>query len=463
MHPHAGAVLTRKQATFFFLFAALLAFAVLTYKYVLPMYMVKLAAFGVVASVMGLLIFSYPKQALYVAVFYIYAGLRYYTPSFPLAHPIVVLIAAATLYRHFRGEEVRLKDSLYLWSSALFTLLAIQSMFVSYDHMGSLRVFSVVLKVLVMVYLVNQLLNTPKEYERLAMVILAGVIATVILGLVNIRMGWVRDETLITGLLSQGRFAGAHVNPNMGALYILAGLPLAVYAIRRAGRMATRIALVLIAVGLVVAVIMTFSRQALFPLLVVLIAVLVREGRSKWVFLVVLAAVLIGILLTPSYYWHRLRTITHMIQGVSEDWSFFLRLQAHITAWNLFVENPLTGVGLSNFPVRSASEVIARIPTHDAYLDVLVEVGILGFAAYMAVLFSGIRGFITAMRTRWDSEHRWMRDLSFYFLISFLSSLFGAFFQSAAYYYLLWIPVAGGVLARRLALEAGQNTKISET
>jgi O-antigen ligase len=224
-----------------------------------------------------------------------------------------------------------------------------------------------------------------------------------------------------------------------------------------------RVALVLIAVGLVVATIMTFSRQALFPLLLVLIAVLAKEARSKWVFAVVIAVALIGVLLTPSYYWYRVRTITDMIQGVSEDWSFRLRLQAHITAWHLFVEHPFTGIGLGNFPSRSASELIRRIPTHDAYLDVLVGVGILGFAAYMAVLLSGIRGFITAMRTRWNSAHRWMGDLSYYFLVSFLSSLVGAFFQSVAFYYLLWIPVAGGLLARRLALEARQNNKISET
>ena len=47
----------------------------LTFPYFLPVSLVKLAAAGAAAAVVGLLIFAYPKFGLLAAVFYIYADL----------------------------------------------------------------------------------------------------------------------------------------------------------------------------------------------------------------------------------------------------------------------------------------------------------------------------------------------------------------------------------------------------
>jgi O-antigen ligase len=177
----------------------------------------------------------------------------------------------------------------------------------------------------------------------------------------------------------------------------------------------------------------------------------------------VLTVVLMTVWLVPPFYWYRLKSLSEMMQGMSEDWSFFLRVQAHKTAWRLFVDSPLTGVGLNNFQFRSASELFVRIGTHNTYLDILVWLGIFGFAAYMAVLFSGIKGFIAGIKTRWGSDLRWMSHLSYYFLISFLAILFGAIFQSLSFYYFIWLPVAAGVIAQRLAGTHREIEKNPET
>jgi O-antigen ligase len=405
---------------------------------------------GAAAACVGVLVFAYPKHGLYFTVFYIYAGLSFYT-GYPLAAPLVVIITAAVLLRILRGDEMPVNNPLFAAVVCIFVVVVIQSMTYAWDPTLWLRAFGVLAKVLVMMFLCLQLIRTPKDFETLAMTILAGVVATVVFGLVNMRMGWERDATVLLGVIDFNRFAGTHINPNKGALYMVAGIPLAVYAIRRVGRMTLRFVFAVVAVGLVVATIMTFSRQAIFPLSLVLLAVVFREARNKWGYLSVLTVVLVTLWLIPPFYWHRLRSVSDMIQGMSEDWSFFLRVQAHKTAWHLFVDSPLTGVGINNFPVRSGSELPRRIPTHNAYLDILVGVGIFGFTAYLAILLSGIRGFLVAMKKRWNRELEWMNHLCYYFLISFLAILFGAVFQSISFYYLIWLPVVGGVIAQRLA------------
>ncbi|UCH82818.1 MAG: O-antigen ligase family protein, partial [Candidatus Latescibacterota bacterium] len=450
MHANSDTGLTHRQTVTLLVISALLVAVAPLAKTVIPLGLVKLALFGVAAAVMGFLAFCYPKQGLYFTIFYIYAGLSFYAP-YPVAAPLVVLIAASVLLRILRGDEEPINNWFFSASICVLTVIVIQSMVYAWYPAQALLALTVYAKVLVVVLLCLQLIRTPRDLERLAMVMLAGVVATVLLGVVNIKMGWEKDATAISAILDVNRFAGTHVNPNKGALYMGAGIPLAVYAIRRSRLLIYRFMFGMVAVGLVVAIVMSFSRQAFFPLGFVLFAVFFKEARNKWGYLTGIVVVLVTLWVIPPYYWYRLRSVSDMMQGMSEDWSFFLRLQAHKTAWHLFVDAPFTGVGLNNFQLRSATELIARIPTHNAYLDILVWLGIFGFAAYLAVLLSGVRGFIVAMKARWDPELDWLPHLCYYFLISFLTVLTGAVFQSVSLYYLVWIPVAAGVIAQRLA------------
>lgn len=465
MQTAPGTPLTRRQSAIVFALSVLLVVAAFFSRSVLSLSILRFAVIGAAAPVVALLVFSYPRESFYFTVFYIYAGLNYYT-GYPLAAPLVMLITLAVLFRILRGDETPVDDPFFVGAICLFVVLVITSMVYAWYPFAAIKAFTKVVKVLVVVFVCIQLVRTHKDFERFAMTIFLGVVATVVLGLVNMKMGWERNTTVLIGVLDFNRFAGTHINPNTGALYMVAGIPLAVYWITRAGRLYSRLLLGLVAIGLVVATIMTFSRQAIFSLAFVLLAVAFREARNKWGYMTVSLVVGLTFLLVPPYYWYRLSSISKMAQGMSEDWSFLLRLQAHKTAWHLFIDSPFTGVGLNNFIQRSANELFRRIPVHDAYMDVLSWLGIFGFLAFLSVLASGIRGFVIAARARWSDDLKWMSRLSYYFLVSFVAVLIGAAFQSVALYYLLWLPVAGGVVARRLAVEQSQpreTARIQET
>ncbi|MRR10952.1 hypothetical protein EG835_00310, partial [bacterium] len=86
------------------------------------------------------------------------------------------------------------------------------------------------------------------------------------------------------------------------------------------------------------------------------------------------------------------------------------RLPLLLAAWNMWLANPILGVGYGRFPAVWAQYVpdgigipgVLRLElaTHSTYLQIAAEMGIIGFGLYVALLGSGIRD---AWRGRIDS------------------------------------------------------------
>lgn len=140
-----------------------------------------------------------------------------------------------------------------------------------------------------------------------------------------------------------------------------------------------------------------------------------------------------------------------------------IRVKALQTGWHLFLQHPFTGIGLSNFIVRSASELPVRMVAHNGYIEVLTGVGLFGFIAFIMMPVAAIHGFVKAFKTRWPEEHWWMKELSYYFLLSLVAVLIGAFFQHVHFYRLFWVPVAAGLVAGKLADDVQRGARKTET
>ena len=253
-------------------------------------------------------------------------------------------------------------------------------------------------------------------------------------------------------------------NSNNAAIFMLSAVPLTVVLVKWVHAKWLKVAFVSAAIVLVLAVFFTFSRGALPSLALVLAGILFREAKSKRAYIVIGAAVAVAILLTPGYYWFRITTLGDMLKGDTSDWSLFLRFSALKTSWALFLANPLTGVGLYNFPVRSGNEVFVPIGVHNTYMEIAVGVGIFGLIAFLAVHLSGLLAMRRAHRHAWGPDLAWMRDVAYYLLLSYLSVMGGAFFQSIEFYYVMWLPLAAGLVAAKLAHEqSAKNHAPQET
>jgi len=452
----------KKRAILFLSVTGGLALIVLAAWFTLPQSLLKLAVLGALASVGGLSVFAYPRHGFYLGVFYVYAGIAYYT-QLPVAAAMTFLVTAAVFVGLLRGDSIQMTDRLFNGSLAVFTVIACQSLLFSWDHSYSLTSLASFAKSILTVFLIAQLIRTGKNLETLAFVVFGAVLTSVLLGVVNVKLGLIKDWMVLSGAFGWQRFGATHVSPNVAALYLVGGLPLGIYAVKRVRPILTKIFLAICVIALLVGLVATFSRQTIFPLSIVLLAVLFREAHSKWVYAVVVLAAVVGLLLVPEYYWYRVSSIGQLLEGDSDDFSLAIRFKAFKAAWHLFLQHPLTGVGLNNFIVRSGPELHVTIGAHNGYLEILSGVGIFGFIAFILMPVSAIRGFVKAFKTPWPEERRWMKDLSYYFLLSAIAVFVAIFFEQSQFYRVYWLPIAAGLVAGRLADQARSPVKKSET
>ena len=436
------------------LLAALFVFALtafgLTYEHLVPGQLVRLAVAGTIAAAFGLFVVAYPKWGLYFGVFYVFAGLAFYFSGVvPLA--VMTLVFGATVLRYFRSDTFQLVNAEYNWSLAVFSLICITSIMWAHDPRLSLLSLSQLLKVALTVFLIVQLIRTPRDLELLLATIVFGALASSVFGVVNLYLGLDRETTsvgpTIAGVM---RFAGTYDNSNAAALYWLMPIPFAVFLLKRARWWALRAVLLLAVVGLVTSVVLSFSRGALPPLLLVLVAILFREARRRRTYVLFGIALAVGIVLTPPIYWLRLMSLNDLLSGALQDWSFFLRYLALKAGVTLFLENPLTGVGLYNFLARCGNELFVPLQTHNTYLEIAVGVGIFGLIAYMSIHLSGFLALVRVWRHKWDAQTKWMRDLAFYTGLSHITVLCSALFQSIEFYQMVWMPIAVALVASNL-------------
>lgn len=126
--------------------------------------------------------------------------------------------------------------------------------------------------------------------------------------------------------------------------------------------------------------------------------------RSKRNFIVgiVLISVCSGILVNNSAFMHRMSTITNnKYQSNSE------RLLMWNSAWNMFKDHPVFGVGLGQYKDNYQQKYIspkAKEPNlehaHNNFMQMLAENGIVGFLGFMAmftyIIWHNFRKFLTS-------------------------------------------------------------------
>lgn len=239
------------------------------------------------------------------------------------------------------------------------------------------------------------------------------------------------------------RVSGPIGDPNDFAFFLLAALPLGL-AVRRPGWRpgAWDVATVLIAIALLG----TFSRGALVGLVVMLlVAVLVRQVSLQQMTgllgaLLVLAA-LVGALFPDLVTESLTAKEAVAYQNVAE------RLQLWEAAGEMVLDAPLLGQGPGSFgveherwleqlPVSATSDLDVA---HQTYLEIAAEVGLVGLAAFVAMLVAGMRG-------AWRAWRRDRSGLASAVFSALVATTTAAFFVSEQFFLPLWLLVALGAV-----------------
>lgn len=249
----------------------------------------------------------------------------------------------------------------------------------------------------------------------------------------------------IIGDVNDHRAAGPIGDPNFYAQIMVALVPLALERFWNSRTLLMRLfaSAALAASGL--AIVFTFSRGAFLASAVVVAIMFVRRPPRLPMVLVALLAVMILVRFIPDEYVERLQTIPEAIVNfdteTTSEVSFRGRVSEMTVAWNMFVDYPLLGVGVNNYPAlyQNYSRSLGldsrreQRPPHNLYLEIAAESGLVGLAAFGLVVVYIFRrlgwaeSMLAAANRPGDASLLWAFRLSLvgYFLCGmFLHSAF---------------------------------------
>ena len=211
----------------------------------------------------------------------------------------------------------------------------------------------------------------------------------------------------------------------------------------------------------VVGIFLSLSRGGLVALGVALVAACVLGGRwrpAALAALVVVAGVTVGYFAYVASPEARERvTETQGGTGREDIWA---------VGWRMVEDEPVRGVGAGNFPVASIhyllepgairrDEFIVDEPkvAHNAYLQILAELGIVGLALFLAIIVFSLGCAFRAARRFARLEDLQMELMSRAVLVALFAVLAADFFISDHFSKQLWLLLALGpsllAIARR--------------
>lgn len=180
-------------------------------------------------------------------------------------------------------------------------------------------------------------------------------------------------------------------------------------------------------VGLLVVVMYTGSRTGYVATLILAIAILLRLGlfKFKTVALFVLISVA-GAVLIPQDYKDRFGT---MFQSKEErGGSVNARMEILEDAWAIFKKHPM-GVGVRAFPHVRGVEFGRQQDTHNLYLEILTNLGPVGFIAFWVFIISLLKTNRRSRKILLEKNQHFLAELCYiinlYILCRLALGLFG--------------------------------------
>jgi O-antigen ligase len=304
---------------------------------------------------------------------------------------------------------------------------------------------------------------TRAQVRMLAFAFLAGVTLSVALGLI----GGVEAPTADSAIRSEGRLTGGLDDPNYLAAGIVPSIAMVVGLLPGVRSVLGRLALGGSVVILVLGLAATQSRGGLIAAVVATAAALVVAKRGR---VLVLAFIVIVVGLVAVWFasspdaWKRVSDTADQGNGRGSLWT---------VAGRIFSEHPVAGVGLDNYRVFAPRYVdgpgeltfvnfIAERPhvVHNVYLQMLVEIGIVGTALFLVLAAGSLAAAMRSSRryeARGDLESAAFSRAIF---VAILAGLAASFFISNGDGFQIWVLLAFGPLLWREATRAAKRAPV---
>lgn len=295
---------------------------------------------------------------------------------------------------------------------------------------------------------------------------------------------WLGVHTVlaVNGMLHGGRGVGGWLgDENDFAMEMNVAIPVAFFMYQAAKSQRAKLLYVVLLGLFVMSVVATSSRGGFLGLLAV--------GSYCWfysprkIMSLILGMCLAGLVLiaAPQEYWDRINSITD--DNTMESGTAGQRMFTWGIGWEMFLDNPIFGVGQANFPWRIGeymggrtwqTKSLAGRQAHSLYFTLLPELGLVGVAIFGAMVWfnyrdTRVQGVIHRAPREIVDRSGAGEDLQISRAILFGNAIFGGMigylatsaFISTLYYPTFWIMMALAVALRNTTQTYGANqTKI---
>lgn len=286
---------------------------------------------------------------------------------------------------------------------------------------------------------------------------------------------WGFAEAPLLNLVGQtegNRVAGPIGDPNFYAQILVVLVPIAINRMVYEKRALLKVIAGLAVLVITLAILYTYSRGAIIALIAALIALaFYRPPRLPLVGIFV-AMAFTAMLLMPDAFIDRMGTLTNILSGEQDtrsEISIRGRASEMLSAWYMFVDHPILGVGADNYPVNYQTyarklgldnRATLREP-HNLFLEVAAETGLLGLLVFGYILFY-LFGCIARARSGFLQlgDHQFA-DMIGAFSAGLIGYLAAAMFIHGAYPRYFWL-LAGIAMALPQVLQAEKETVLKE-
>jgi probable O-glycosylation ligase (exosortase A-associated) len=383
--------------------------------------------------------------------------------AFGPAHefPFAMVIAIFTLLGMILTRDHReIKGGAPAFILAIFILWACITTIFALNPHDAFPMWSRVMKIFAMTYVLMFLLHTKRQLELLLLAIVCSI------GFYGVKGG---IFTILTG--GSGMVLGPSdsllLSNNHLAVANVMTIPLFAHLFQQVrnkwARMASLACMLLIAA----AVLGSYSRGAVLALAAMGLLLWARSSHKVVTIALILTTALVLIPLMPERWDRRMQTI----ETYEEDGSAMSRINAWKTAWNIAIDRPLgAGFEYPNPAViakYSPQEISTTPVAHSIYFQVIGEHGFLGLALFLIFWAAVWRESESARRFARDRAHlKWAYSLMSMTQASLVGFAVGGAFINIAFwdmpYYLFALIALTQYVVRRS--DAAQPTDMaSET
>jgi O-antigen ligase len=271
------------------------------------------------------------------------------------------------------------KPGIVVVLGAGFTLLAALSLIwtIAFDEtMSQVRTYVQLLGLLLVVW---EFARTTEEQQSLILAYCLGAYVSAIDGLRNFNAGSTAKQ------VTETRFAASNFDPNEFGLTLSLGIPLAWYLFLNRRRLVRLIGGAYLPLA-AAATLLTASRAAFLAGIVAVSIVpltSLRKSLRSWLMItgIVVLATVAAATIVPAASWNRIFTARAEISSGSVGGRGIIWM----AGWQAVQNSPVLGVGAGAFKA-AVEPLLGRNASHNVLIAVLVEQGVAGLTAFVALL-----------------------------------------------------------------------------